>query len=718
MNKKIFAIFFLLFLTCLLSTGCKKEKIIVSFDSLGGTSVENIEITKNKTISKPVDPVKENYLFDGWYISNYFVDGNKFNFDKKITNNITLYAKWNPKEFTINYDLDGGYFEYDPVVLFKTDDEVMLSIPKKENHIFLGWMENGNFIDKIENRNYDLTAVWVKDAVEVKFIVDDVLYSKTNVKVNSTTAYPHNPYKEGYNFIGWYLNDELFDNTTLLTENIELIAKFEKIQFKVIFSTYSSYKIDEIYVGYGETFILPTPIKDGYDFTGWLFDEMPFVENTKVYSNILLVATWEMTKETMQEELSKLIPQQIISSLEFVDSIRGSAAMLFWSSSNEKVITNDGTVIRTDKDVEVTITVTVKYDNYEYDLNFKTVVLKSNLKPIVKGEIVSTYCYGKLKNITSSMLEQLDIINYSFASIKDGKVFIPTSLTYDEVAYCHEKGVRVILAIGGWGAGGFSEAMRTEATRTILIESIMDAIKKYQFDGIDIDWEYPTSSVAGIVSHPSDRANLNLFCEEMKQSMVEYRSDLLLTIATNSSNSFYDFAQLNNYIDLFNLMTYDFAMGTVAHHDSALYTVSGASTASLHSSISTVSMYVNKNKIVPGVAMYARYGTFKSDTTPMLGNIFGNGATMASAISYKDLKEKYLLNSIFKEYYDENAEAAYGFYNQTFYSYDNPRSIFAKASYVKTKGYGGLMAWDISQDYVDSNGYGELLNAMYEGLKG
>lgn len=39
----------------------------------------------------------------------------------------------------------------------------------------------------------------------------------------------------------------------------------------------------------------------------------------------------------------------------------------------------------------------------------------------------------------------------------------------------------------------------------------MEALKKYQFDGIDIDWEYPTSGAAGIDYHPSDKTNLTLF---------------------------------------------------------------------------------------------------------------------------------------------------------------------------------------------------------------
>lgn len=108
--------------------------------------------------------------------------------------------------------------------------------------------------------------------------------------------------------------------------------------------------------------------------------------------------------------------------------------------------------------------------------------------------------------------------------------------------------------------------MMTPNSRTTLVNSVMETIIKYNLDGIDIDWEYPTSSVAGITSNPADRNNLTLFCKELKAAMLNYRKDLLLTIAIAPSNAFYDLKALTEYIDYFNVMTYDFAMGNTASH--------------------------------------------------------------------------------------------------------------------------------------------------------
>ena len=65
----------------------------------------------------------------------------------------------------------------------------------------------------------------------------------------------------------------------------------------------------------------------------------------------------------------------------------------------------------------------------------------------------------------------------------------------------------------------------------------METLRKHQFDGIDLDWEYPTSTVAGIAAHPSDKANLTLFVQELRQAMDSYRDDLLLTIAVIGGSS-------------------------------------------------------------------------------------------------------------------------------------------------------------------------------------
>jgi len=68
------------------------DKHIISFDSNGGSDVDEIAFTDDGHISEPATPKKEGYTFDGWYEDEKFTK--KFDFSKLPEGDITLYAKW------------------------------------------------------------------------------------------------------------------------------------------------------------------------------------------------------------------------------------------------------------------------------------------------------------------------------------------------------------------------------------------------------------------------------------------------------------------------------------------------------------------------------------------------------------------------------------------------------------------------------------------------
>ena len=95
-------------------------------------------------------------------------------------------------------------------------------------------------------------------------------------------------------------------------------------------------------------------------------------------------------------------------------------------------------------------------------------------------------------------------INYSFAHIKNDfeSLDIKTSSRLKKIAALKDTNpdLKVLLAVGGWGAGNFSEMAADENHRKKFCENCLAAINQYNLDGIDLDWEYPTSSSAGITS--------------------------------------------------------------------------------------------------------------------------------------------------------------------------------------------------------------------------
>lgn len=64
----------------------------VTFDTQGGSKIDSIKVNKNSTVVKPEDPTKEGYTFEGWFTDKECATA--YDFDTKVTKNITLYAKW------------------------------------------------------------------------------------------------------------------------------------------------------------------------------------------------------------------------------------------------------------------------------------------------------------------------------------------------------------------------------------------------------------------------------------------------------------------------------------------------------------------------------------------------------------------------------------------------------------------------------------------------
>ncbi|GAA5821856.1 hypothetical protein JCM11251_004747 [Rhodosporidiobolus azoricus] len=111
-------------------------------------------------------------------------------------------------------------------------------------------------------------------------------------------------------------------------------------------------------------------------------------------------------------------------------------------------------------------------------------------------------------------MSKFDLIHYSFAIPKsDYKVYLDywSGETLKRVVkYAHGNDTKVTLAVGGWSSSQyFSGAVSTASRRTAFVQSIVDIVKQYDLDGVDMDWEYPgTQGLSGNQISSSDTANL------------------------------------------------------------------------------------------------------------------------------------------------------------------------------------------------------------------
>ena len=140
---------------------------------------------------------------------------------------------------------------------------------------------------------------------EVTFTTDNEVYETIKVKEDGTIDEPTTPTKEGYKFVGWYLDGVKFDFSTKITKDMKLVAKWVKEEatiYTIKFDSNGGNEIESIEVEKNKAVgTLPTPKKTGYRFVGWYIGSKKITNTTIVIKDMNLVAKWEKVEKTTKK---------------------------------------------------------------------------------------------------------------------------------------------------------------------------------------------------------------------------------------------------------------------------------------------------------------------------------------------------------------------------------------------------------------------------------
>eukprot|EP01083_Nonionella_stella_P259126 885056_1 len=318
--------------------------------------------------------------------------------------------------------------------------------------------------------------------------------------------------------------------------------------------------------------------------------------------------------------------------------------------------------------------------------------------------------------------------------------------------------LKVIISIGGWNfpSNFFSGMVSDPTSRAHFIKSCQSFMSQYGFDGVDLDWEFPNSPArtdqvkitctdfdvtkdAG--GQESDGVN---FVELVKEMRAAFGTDGIITVASQADikkANWEDVTGLAPYIDMFNLMNYDYTVSDITDssitapnenlypapastgiwNDSVSVTINGYIAAGVPAAKMSVGIaYYGHAWYVPGLTSQDDWCKFGIKATiqgkccgpfaQTYGALYGEWSQLCGTYMYSEIQQ-----AGFTTCFDNITQSAIGYAETAgkdgytvagvWIAYQDPTTVQSIIMFAKEKGLGGAFAFDISMDSMDNGAF-------------
>ncbi|KAI3962265.1 hypothetical protein MKW92_015863 [Papaver armeniacum] len=280
--------------------------------------------------------------------------------------------------------------------------------------------------------------------------------------------------------------------------------------------------------------------------------------------------------------------------------------------------------------------------------------------------------------------------------------------------------VKAFLAIGGATDGkgkneAFSGMACKQKNRGYFIQSTIEVARKYGFDGVNLDWEFPRGET-GMNYLASLLTELRVAVDEEALQTGKTRLGISISVffapdlsLMSSKCTLYPAAVIASTVDFVNVMCYDYAghwdksrTGSIA----ALNNKSDGRYCTSYGIQEWIKVGVPPEKLVMGLPLFGRTWELKDhnnngigapavDTGPQDGKHTIGYMLYHSVVTFNDTRNA-------TEVYDEETVSYYSYSGTDWISYDGVKSIEAKVKYAKEQRLGGYFFWAVGQDSRDT----------------
>ncbi|XP_056648990.1 mucin-2-like [Diorhabda sublineata] len=285
----------------------------------------------------------------------------------------------------------------------------------------------------------------------------------------------------------------------------------------------------------------------------------------------------------------------------------------------------------------------------------------------------------------------------------------------------YNKNLKTMLAIGGWNEGSsrFSSMVANPERRKEFAKNAIKFLRLNHFDGLDLDWEYPSFRDGG---KPRDKDNYPLLVQDLREEFDKEaektgRPRLLLTMAVPAGieyiNKGFDVPKITRYVDWMNILSYDYhsAFEPSVNHHAPLYSLEEENEYNYDSDLNvhySIKHYLKNgaepSKLVVGIPTYGRSFTLLNPDAVDIGSPADGPGNMGEATRENGYLAYYEICQYVKEQDWEVEQpnskvmGPFAFKDDQWVGYDDEEIVKRKAEYVAEHNLGGIMFWSIDND--------------------